>query len=326
METDVRRTEEKKGEGSMKLQNETAVSPVVGVMLMLVVVIIIAAVVSGFAGGLVGGSNQKAPQLTVDAKIANGGYWTNSYFVMTVTGEDQAIATKDLKIVTSWSKVLPDGTKITNGSTIIPGKPNYHIYYIVNGWTILDDWKAVVPLGYGPGVSSINGSTDANFWPFEPVSQSACAGGSTSCAFSDVNGIALTNNSWFGNYNLLPGTTMLARPFGGAYGNTRTGASNGAYQVGYGITSTDPTNATGAKPFQYSYGQSYNAHSGTSPVGATAYLYNTVGLDSGQSEDMMMGVLGPSWYYLRPGDTVNIKIVHTPTGKTIVNKDVSVEG
>ena len=37
----------------MRQQNENAVSPVVGVMLMLVVVIIIAAVVSGFAGGLV---------------------------------------------------------------------------------------------------------------------------------------------------------------------------------------------------------------------------------------------------------------------------------
>ena len=36
----------------MKQYKENAVSPVVGVMLMLVVTIIIAAVVSGFAGGL----------------------------------------------------------------------------------------------------------------------------------------------------------------------------------------------------------------------------------------------------------------------------------
>jgi len=57
----------------MKLQNDTAVSPVVGVMLMLVVTIIIAAVVSGFAGGLVGTNNQKAPKLTIDARIVNGG-------------------------------------------------------------------------------------------------------------------------------------------------------------------------------------------------------------------------------------------------------------
>jgi len=47
-------------------KNDRAVSPVVGVMLMLVVVIIIAAIVSGFAGGLMN-SNGKAPQATIQA-------------------------------------------------------------------------------------------------------------------------------------------------------------------------------------------------------------------------------------------------------------------
>jgi flagellin-like protein len=48
----------------MNLQNERAVSPVVGVMLMLVVTIIIAAVVSAFAGGVVGGTS-KTPQAAI---------------------------------------------------------------------------------------------------------------------------------------------------------------------------------------------------------------------------------------------------------------------
>jgi archaeal type IV pilus assembly protein PilA len=48
---------------------ESAVSPVVGVMLMLVVVIIIAAVVSGFAGSLVG-TNTKPPQATIQGKYS----------------------------------------------------------------------------------------------------------------------------------------------------------------------------------------------------------------------------------------------------------------
>lgn len=48
------------------VRKDEAVSPVVGVMLMLVVTIIIAAVVSGFAGGLVG-ENQKAPQASIVA-------------------------------------------------------------------------------------------------------------------------------------------------------------------------------------------------------------------------------------------------------------------
>ena len=50
---------------------DSAVSPVIGVMLMLVVCIIIAAVVSGFAGGLAGGTG-KAPQIALGAKVYNG--------------------------------------------------------------------------------------------------------------------------------------------------------------------------------------------------------------------------------------------------------------
>lgn len=52
-------------------RNSCAVSPVVGVMLMLVVTIIIAAVVSAFAGGL-GQSTPKAPQLSIGAEARNG--------------------------------------------------------------------------------------------------------------------------------------------------------------------------------------------------------------------------------------------------------------
>jgi hypothetical protein len=53
--------------------NEQAISPVVGVMLMLVVTIIIAAVVSGFAGGAVQGQ-KKVPQASIQGQysISNG--------------------------------------------------------------------------------------------------------------------------------------------------------------------------------------------------------------------------------------------------------------
>lgn len=50
----------------MSVGREDAVSPVIGILLMLVVTIIIAAVVSGFAGGLAG-DQQKAPQSSVNA-------------------------------------------------------------------------------------------------------------------------------------------------------------------------------------------------------------------------------------------------------------------
>ncbi|MDD1691023.1 MAG: type IV pilin N-terminal domain-containing protein [Methanoregula sp.] len=50
----------------MKTMSSDAVSPVVGVMLMLVVTIIIAAVVSAYSGGLAG-AQQKTPQATLKA-------------------------------------------------------------------------------------------------------------------------------------------------------------------------------------------------------------------------------------------------------------------
>lgn len=55
------------------IKKDSAVSPVVGVLLMLVVTIIIAAIVSGFAGGLAG-SQQKVPQASVTATefVING--------------------------------------------------------------------------------------------------------------------------------------------------------------------------------------------------------------------------------------------------------------
>ncbi|WP_220681479.1 type IV pilin N-terminal domain-containing protein [Methanofollis formosanus] len=53
----------------MMAKDESAVSPVVGVMLMLVVTVIIAAVVSAFAGGMAE-TQSKTPQVTLNAKYA----------------------------------------------------------------------------------------------------------------------------------------------------------------------------------------------------------------------------------------------------------------
>jgi archaeal type IV pilus assembly protein PilA len=114
-------------------EQEDAVSPVVGVMLMLVVTIIIAAVVSGFAGGLVGGSNTKTPTLAMDVKISTTG--ASQGFSATVTGVSQPILTKDIRIVTSWSKLTSSGYYQTGGNTTMAGS------------------KIMAPWGFGPGVS-----------------------------------------------------------------------------------------------------------------------------------------------------------------------------
>lgn len=79
--------------------NENAVSPVVGVMLMLVVTIIVAAVVSGFAGGLAE-TSQKAPQVTLSAEAHN-----DNYILIEHRGGDP-LATETLKVRT----FIPAGT------------------------------------------------------------------------------------------------------------------------------------------------------------------------------------------------------------------------
>ena len=96
-------------------KTDHAVSPVVGVMLMLVVTIIIAAIVSAFAGGISAGS-EKAPnaQINVRYSQANG-------ITMENTGPD----TIDTQGVTVWTRLgesfgqAEHGTWQVNKSTIL---------------------------------------------------------------------------------------------------------------------------------------------------------------------------------------------------------------
>lgn len=73
------------------MKNERAVSPVVGVMLMLVVTILIAAVVSAFAGGM-SSSNEKAPQATI-----RGTYSISDGITLEHIGGDP-VAIKDVRV------------------------------------------------------------------------------------------------------------------------------------------------------------------------------------------------------------------------------------
>lgn len=80
-------------------QTDPAVSPVVGVLLMLVVTIIIAAVVSGFAGGLVE-NKQKTPQASIDVSYTKGSY--GDTMVIKHLGGD-SLNTKNVQLITSWT-------------------------------------------------------------------------------------------------------------------------------------------------------------------------------------------------------------------------------
>jgi archaeal type IV pilus assembly protein PilA len=271
----------------IKSQKDMAVSPVVGVMLMLVVVIIIAAVVSGFAGGLVKDA-QSAPQLSMDVNIANNGFYSTSYFKAVVTSVSAPINTKDLKIVTAWTKAISGGNPIHGGATITPGVANFNVTYAAENGKPSVQWNSVSPIGDGPGVG-VNWTESAYGKPYEGTANS----------MADIGGISgtATNYTWFGNYALQSGTTMFAQPFGGRYDD------NINFTVGYGL---------GGTKYSYQYGTD-------STYGATLSEYPN-------SVDQMQAVLGNNWQLLRPGDNVNVKVIHIPSGKTIWQGDVAVEG
>jgi len=100
-------------------RGELAVSPVVGVMLMLVVTIIIAAVVSAFAGGL-SGSQTKTPQASFQIKTGwdvkdNGAIDTSAYdFAIEHMGGDP-VQTRDTQLITYLT--LPNGTVVRHVQT-----------------------------------------------------------------------------------------------------------------------------------------------------------------------------------------------------------------
>lgn len=117
----------------MKLSSNDAVSPVVGVMLMLVVTIIIAAVVSAFAGGALG-NPQKTPQANIQAtfSISSG--------MQIIHAGGNAIPSQDLVFEITNDQTFGTGldaisTQVLNRSIItdIKGK------YLINATTGLSE-------------------------------------------------------------------------------------------------------------------------------------------------------------------------------------------
>jgi len=129
-------------------KNESAVSPVVGVMMMLVVTIIIAAIVSAFAGSSVSSQN-KVPQATIEAKfsISNGMTISNaggdplatSDLVFTVRNTNLFGSNLEQKTAQIINKTLitnSTGMSIvdsTTGSINIPAYVSGDTWYISSG-------------------------------------------------------------------------------------------------------------------------------------------------------------------------------------------------
>jgi flagellin-like protein len=126
-------------------QNERAVSPVVGVMLMLVVTIIIAAVVSAFAGGLAG-NTRAVPTASIDVGfMQDDGGMGPGYVEWKMTFEHlsgDTIPTRDLHIITYYT--LPNGTAIKHTQTPASGSTDLYGYGTLTRVPFINDMS----LGY----------------------------------------------------------------------------------------------------------------------------------------------------------------------------------
>lgn len=120
--------------------SDSAVSPVVGIMLMLTVTLILAAIISGFTGGIAH-NQQKPPQLIFEASVLNadGSGGDASNLDIRIISASAGIPSRDLKMVTEWrdntihrSMITPSGTGYPLGFD--PGNQSFQFF---GNYTIL---------------------------------------------------------------------------------------------------------------------------------------------------------------------------------------------
>ena len=109
-------------------QRDGAVSPVVGIMLMLVITLILAAIISGMTGGIAQ-SQKKPPQLVFEASMVHDTP-TTSFLDIRIISVSEGIPSRDLKLQTQWKNQTS-----THVTTITPNQHNVGIQ--------------TYPLGYG---------------------------------------------------------------------------------------------------------------------------------------------------------------------------------
>ena len=159
--------------------SEHAVSPVVGVMMMLVVVIIIAAIVSGVAGGMVSGQ-KKLPQATIQATFSQTGGMT------IVHAGGDPLATAGLSFTVSDNPEFGQGlaavtTQVLNASIITDASGN--VLRNPDGTSNLTSFKAgdtlfisranIDPQWFQPAVAPCDGS---KYSGHHNVTSPACTG------------------------------------------------------------------------------------------------------------------------------------------------------
>ncbi len=176
------------------LKDGKAVSPVVGVMLMLVVTVVLAAVVSSYAGGMAG-TQKKAPQASfaVEIRSAETTGWTPE-FVMKHLGGDP-VDTDNVKLVTKWYNESTGKWEIQE-TTAVPWNESGQICYYDNGGSCLWTNYTDVNTEYADGT----GNNTFYHAPYLVVPGDMPADGSGE-----------ETELWFGNYVIQKGDVIKAQ-------------------------------------------------------------------------------------------------------------------
>jgi archaeal type IV pilus assembly protein PilA len=145
----------------MQKNSESAVSPVVAIMLMLVVTIIIAAIVSGFAGGLVQGNNQ-APQATIKGMLSVN--VSSNVLIMNHMGGDE-LATEKTDLVLkesadygSYAGLLGSGPELVVNKTKIHDVSGKFWVNATDGGKDVLVWRPGEPMYYELGSKTFTSS------------------------------------------------------------------------------------------------------------------------------------------------------------------------
>lgn len=298
-------------------KRDDAVSPVIGVMLMLVVTIIIAAVISGFAGGLVT-SQEPAPSASFDVSL------TDKSIDLTVRSISEPLPSKDIMIVLSNA----GGTR-----KVVPG---YHT--VPFGFNIMEkvrDDAAGGGFHDGHNVSSSTSSTTQAAWEDNKVQwfgnytlQTGSRMSASGDAFIDVvaAGMSLPDDFPF---------TKASFTKGEIYGWT---ASEWQYVFGDAVTPGSPANLNDQILKTKNTASITNQglvdfliSKGVVNTGATAPA--TPNTDFWTESSDTNWVFGSTSVYgggygsisVSPGDSVTVTIVHTPSGQTMFMKTVTAQ-
>lgn len=295
-------------------KRDDAVSPVIGVMLMLVVTIIIAAVISGFAGGVMT-SQEPTPSASFDVSL------TDDSLSLTVRSISEEISSKDIAIVLSKAgqtrKLVPGASTVPFGFNIVEtGTKGFH------------DNENVTTARDDPKISETNAAhaSNSNQWFGNYTLKAGSRMSASTNAFIDVLGVPLpegfskvsytksefldlTDDQWKGvfgeNVNEGGGDKNNTAVLSIKSGQKITDRSLGEFLAGKGFATEKNGVYEAAKQFW---------------VEATDTKWKF-----GQTIVYESGGDGNGGITVSPGDRVTVTIVYTPSGQTMFTKTVTVK-